>query len=56
MPYRSQASRSNQPAELNTSITEGTGVASSVVTFTRMRWLWQAEQVIDHLEPLLRSG
>jgi hypothetical protein len=51
---QSQASRSNQPAEGKTPVTDGTGVSSSVVTFTRMRWLWlQAQQVIDDVEALL---
>ena len=39
----SQASRSNQPAVGNTAITDGTGVASSVSTLTRMRWLWRSD-------------
>jgi hypothetical protein len=35
----SQASRSNQMAELKTPVTDGTGVSSSIAAFTRMRWL-----------------
>jgi hypothetical protein len=39
----SQASRSNQFAVGNTSTTDGTGVVSSVSTFTRTRALWCSE-------------
>ena len=37
MPYMSKASRSYQSAQGNTPVTEGTGVSSSVCTFTRTR-------------------
>ena len=42
-PYMSQTSRSYQLADPNTPVTEGTGVASSVATLTRMRWLCLSE-------------
>ena len=54
MPYMSQTSRSYQLAEPNTPVTDGTGVASSVVDLDPDALVvLEREQVIDHLEALL---
>ena len=58
MPYRSQASRSNQLARAEDAARrDGTGVSSSVVDLhADALVVLQAEQVVDDVEALARAA